>query len=159
MKKSFDLGSSIIFKRAFKLFTLKSSTSSKTINLSFFNKVDFINVDLLFDNIDLTYINIYFKIEDLNELVLSKLDNFAKKHKSLFHLDHDLLGDYLSTRTDMKVLRVPVTVSEVKGIPEEFKDFIHINKIVDENLKAVYYVLESLGFYRKEDLLVSELGY
>ena len=56
-----------------------------------------IDVDLLFDDIDLTYINIYFKIEDLNELILSKLDDYAKENKSLFHLDHDLLGDYLSS--------------------------------------------------------------
>ena len=56
-----------------------------------------INLDILFDDIDLTYINIYFKLEDLDELILSKLNEYAKENKSLFHLDQDLLGDYLSS--------------------------------------------------------------
>lgn len=69
------------------------------------------------------------------------------------------LTQHLENKTDMKVLRVPALISEEKGIPEEFVDYIDVNKIVEENLKAVYYVLEAIGFYRKEDLLVSELGY
>ena len=69
------------------------------------------------------------------------------------------LSTHLANKTDMKVLRVPVLISEEKGIPEEFIDYIDVNKIVEENLKAVYYVLESIGFYRKDELLVSELGY
>ena len=56
-----------------------------------------INLDILFDDIDLTYINIYFKLEDLDELILSKLNEYARENKSLFHLDQDLLGDYLSS--------------------------------------------------------------
>ncbi len=69
------------------------------------------------------------------------------------------LTKHLANKTDMKVLRVPVLISEEKGIPEEFVDYIDINKIVEENLKAVYYVLEAIGFYRKDELLVSQLGY
>lgn len=69
------------------------------------------------------------------------------------------LTKHLENKTDMKVLRVPVLISEEKGIPEEFVDYIDVNKIVEENLKAVYYVLESIGFYRKDELLVSQLGY
>lgn len=69
------------------------------------------------------------------------------------------LTAYLDGKTDMKVLRVPVLICEEKGIPEEFTEYININKIVEENLKASYYTLESFGHYRKEDLLLSESGY
>ncbi|MDA9850276.1 methylmalonyl-CoA mutase family protein [Flavobacteriaceae bacterium] len=91
-----------------------------------------INLDLLFDDIDLTYLNIYFKIEDLSELILSKLDDYAKENKSLFHLDHDLLGDYL-TRGNWK--------TNYKQEVNRFKDILnkitHFKSVVQ--LKSTYF--------------------
>jgi methylmalonyl-CoA mutase len=104
-----------------------------------------INVDLLFDDIDLTYINIYFKIEDLNELVLSKLDNFAKEHKSLFHLDYDILGDYLSTgnwKTNYK--------DEVKRFKNIIKIITHFKSVVQ---------LKSTNFQQAGANIVQEISY
>ena len=56
---------------------IKKLISQEVYDITIHISEDTINVDLLFNDIDLTYINIYFKIEDLNELVLSKLNNFA----------------------------------------------------------------------------------
>ena len=91
-----------------------------------------INLDLLFDDIDLTYLNIYFKIEDLSELILSKLDDYAKENKSLFHLDHDLLGDYLSIgnwKTNYK--------QEVNRFKDILNKITHFKSVVQ--LKSTYF--------------------
>lgn len=56
----------------------------------------------------------------------------------------------------LEILRIPATIADEKGLPEEIKDYLNINKIASENLSAVYYVLECIGFYRKGDLLVHE---
>ena len=58
---------------------------------------DSINLELLFKEIDLTYINIYFKIDECKDDLLESLNSYAKENKTLFHLDYDLLGHYLST--------------------------------------------------------------
>lgn len=70
----------------------------------------------------------------------------------------DKFTKFLSTKKDNKlnIFRVPVNIADEKGIPSELVPFINTNKIVEENLKALYYVLESIGFYRKNDLLLCE---
>ncbi len=46
-----------------------------------------------------------------------------------------------------------------RGIPKEFIPVIHHKKIILELTMALRYISETLGFYIKENLLVSELGY
>ena len=91
-----------------------------------------INLDLLFDDIDLTYLNIYFKIEDLSELILSKLDDYAKENKSLFHLDQDLLGDYLSSGNWKKNYK-----QEVNRFKDILNKITHFKSVVQ--LKSTYF--------------------
>ena len=124
---------------------IKKLISQEVYDITIHISEDPINVDLLFNDIDLTYINIYFKIEDLNELVLSKLDNFAKEHKCLFHLDHDILGDYLSTgnwKTNYK---------------EEVKRFKSIIKIIT-HFKSVIQ-LKSTNFQQAGANIIQEISY
>ena len=124
---------------------IKKLISQEVYDITIHVSEDPINVDLLFIDIDLTYINIYFKIEDLNELVLSKLDNFAKEHKSLFHLDHDILGDYLSTgnwKTNYK---------------EEVKRFKNIIKIIT-HFKSVVQI-KSTNFQQAGANIIQEISY
>ena len=124
---------------------IKKLISQEVYDITIHVSEDPINVDLLFNDIDLTYINIYFKIEDLNELVLSKLDNFAKEHKSLFHLDHDILGDYLSTgnwKTNYK---------------EEVKRFKNIIKIITHFKSVVQ--LKSTNFQQAGANIIQEISY
>ena len=100
----------------------------------------------------ITTIKVHLKIPNKSAIkdFLEKIEDPDIKSK---------LTTHLSNKTDMKILRVPVLIADERGIPEEFIDYIDVNRIVEENLKAVYYTLESIGFYRKDDLLVSELGY
>jgi methylmalonyl-CoA mutase len=124
---------------------IKKLISQEVYDITIHVSEDHINVDLLFDDIDLTYINIYFKIEDLNELVLSKLDNFAKEHKSLFHLDYDILGDYLSTgnwKTNYK--------DEVKRFKNIIKIITHFKSVVQ---------LKSTNFQQAGANIIQEISY
>ena len=124
---------------------IKKLISQEVYDITIHISEDTINVDLLFNDIDLTYINIYFKIEDLNELVLSKLDNFAKEHKSLFHLDYDILGDYLSTgnwKTNYK--------DEVKRFKNIIKIITHFKSVVQ---------LKSINFQQAGANIIQEISY
>jgi methylmalonyl-CoA mutase len=124
---------------------IKKLISQEVYDITIHISEDPINVDLLFNDIDLTYINIYFKIEDLNELVLSKLDNFAKEHKSLFHLDYDILGDYLSTgnwKTNYK--------DEVKRFKNIIKIITHFKSVVQ---------LKSINFQQAGANIIQEISY
>jgi len=76
---------------------IKKLISQEVYDLTIYIKSDSINLDLLFKEVDLTYLNLYFKIDHFNEVLLSNLNNYAKKNKTKFHLDYDLLGNYIST--------------------------------------------------------------
>lgn len=88
----------------------------------------------------------------------TKLKEFYENIK-----DADIINgmkEFLGSKSDFKTFRAPVSVvSGPSGIPDEFRPFINKHKIVEDNLKAMYMVLEALGFYRKNKLLISELGY
>ena len=55
--------------------------------------------------------------------------------------------------------RPPMLIVGNKGIPDEFKSVIDIKRVVEDNLRAGYLFLETLGFYRKNGRLIIELGY
>jgi len=76
---------------------IKKLISQEVYDLTIHIQGDCINLDLMFKEVDLTYLNVYFKINHFNENLLSYLNNYAKENKTKFHLDYDLLGDYLST--------------------------------------------------------------
>ena len=71
------------------------------------------------------------------------------------------LGFFLkkSDKTSLGTFRPPLLIAASKGIPEEFKAYIDINRVVQDNLKSAYLVLEALGFYKKNDRLIIEMGY
>jgi hypothetical protein len=55
--------------------------------------------------------------------------------------------------------RIPITIVATSGIPEEIKLVIDEKRIVTDICNILYMLLESIGFYRKEFMLVSEMGY
>ena len=61
--------------------------------------------------------------------------------------------DYLGT------FRVPFLIASSRGIPKEIIPIINKNKVILENLKSAYIMLETLGFYKKLDKLLLEQGY
>lgn len=61
-------------------------------------------------------------------------------------------------KTDLGTFRPPFNVVKGTGIPKEFIPAIDYKRIVNDNCLVFYYILESLGFYRKKDVLISEMG-
>lgn len=57
---------------------------------------------------------------------------------------------------DFKTLRLPLDIATRGGIPEEFLDVINMKRIINDNLYAVYMVLETLGFHKKPKNTVYE---
>lgn len=55
--------------------------------------------------------------------------------------------------------RPPLQIIDSKGIPKEFLSIININRVVKDNLKSAYIMLESIGYYTHPDRLISESGY
>jgi methylmalonyl-CoA mutase len=76
---------------------IKKLISQEVYDLTIHIQRDCVNLDLLFKEVDLTYLNLYFRIDHFKESLLSTLNNYAKENKTNFHLDYDLLGGYLST--------------------------------------------------------------
>lgn len=64
-----------------------------------------------------------------------------------------------SDKKSLGTFRPPVLIAAAKGIPEEFTPYIDINRVVQDNLKSGYMVLEALGFYKKDDRLIIDMGY
>jgi hypothetical protein len=98
-----------------------------------------------------------------------KIPTTLKSNKNLTEFlenikDHQIKDDltkFLNKhgKTALGTFRPPVSIVATKGIPEEFIDVIDVNRIVLDSLNAGYLVLESIGFYRKPDKLISEMGY
>lgn len=82
---------------------------------------------------------------------LESLDVNLKDKISRFLLKHG--------KTSLGTIRPPVSIVITSGIPEEIISAIDIHRIVEDNMLAGYYFLETLGMYKKDGLLISEMGY
>lgn len=82
-------------------------------------------------------------LESLNEVFRNKITTFLSKHN----------------KTTLGTIRPPISIISTSGIPSELIPAIDIHRIVEDNMLAAYYFLETLGFYKKEELLVCEMGY
>ena len=93
------------------------------------------------------------------------LDSNKKLEEFLANIKDDSikfkLGSFLlkSNKKSLGTFRPPVLIAGAKGIPEEFTPYIDINRVVQDNLKSGYMVLEALGFYKKDDRLIIDMGY
>lgn len=79
----------------------------------------------------------------LDPNVAIKLTEFLKEHK----------------KTSLGTIRPPVSVVGSAGIPAEILDIMDITRIVEDNMLAAYYFLETLGMYKKEGRLLCDMGY
>ena len=81
-------------------------------------------------------------IEDVE--IREKLTNFLTK------FNKESLGTF----------RVPLTIAAGDaGIPKEILQIVDMKRVVLTSLNMLYIILTSIGLYRKEDLLLSEIGY
>ena len=75
--------------------------------------------------------------------ISSKLKEFLVKYKK----------DTLMT------LRPPVAIVSDKGLPEEYLEIIDYNRVINDNLNSAYIILESIGYYKKGNVLLSQEGF
>lgn len=73
----------------------------------------------------------------------NKLSMFLKQHN----------------KTMLGTIRPPVSVVNSSGIPIELMDIMDVTRIVEDNMLAGYYFLETLGMYKKEGRLLCDMGY
>lgn len=64
-----------------------------------------------------------------------------------------------SGKTNIATFYLPLIVVQSSGIPKELKSIIDVNRIVSDMLLPFYMVLESIGFFRKKEMLLTEMGY
>lgn len=89
-----------------------------------------------------TKMNVY--LENLKDQdISSKLKEFLVKYKK----------DTLMT------LRPPVAIVSDKGLPEEYLEIIDYNRVINDNLNSAYIILESIGYYKKGNVLLSQEGF
>ena len=81
------------------------------------------------------------KLEDRE--IATKLERFLSKYNK------DSLGTF----------RAPLNVVSGKRLPDEIYQAVDFHKVVTNNVNIMYLILESCGFFRKPDMLISEMGY
>ncbi len=64
-----------------------------------------------------------------------------------------------NNKTALGTYRVPLTIAGDKGIPKEVLQAVDVHRVVLDNLNIFYIMLETLGVFRKINLLFSEMGY
>jgi len=57
------------------------------------------------------------------------------------------------------IIRVPLAIAGGNGIPPEIINAVDSRRMVTDSLNVMYLILESIGIFKKEDLLISEMGY
>lgn len=98
-------------------------------------------------------------------VITTELSSKAKINEFLENMKdteiRDRLKNFLikSGKDKIGTFRVPLAIAKEKGIPEEILPVIDLYKVVSTTCNVMYMVLESIGFYRKPDLLVSQMGY
>lgn len=75
--------------------------------------------------------------------IANKLRNFLNKYNK------KALGTF----------RPPINVISNTGLPEEILLSIDTKRIIMDNMNMIYMVLESIGFYKPNDKLITDLGY
>ena len=59
----------------------------------------------------------------------------------------------------ISTFRPPAVIVNDSGLPEEIVKAIDVKRIVFDNMNMIYLKLETIGFYRKFNRMVSEMGY
>ena len=80
-------------------------------------------------------------IEDIE--LRDRLMVFMKKHR----------------KEQITTFKVPLTIAADNGVPIEMLLNLDIERLVSTSCNMLYVILETIGFYRKKELLVSQMGY
>ena len=80
-------------------------------------------------------------IEDIE--LRDRLIAFIKKHR----------------KEQITTFKVPLTIAAESGVPEEMLLNLDIERLVSTSCNMLYVILETIGFHRKKELLISQMGY
>jgi hypothetical protein len=94
-------------------------------------------------------------ILDTSKKILSYIESIEDPH---IKIAFDTFNKKYNKGT-LGTLMLPVTSISGKGIPKEIVPVINKKRILLDNLKSAYIVLESLGFYLKDDMTLTDMGY
>jgi hypothetical protein len=89
------------------------------------------------------------KVKDIREWVKNNFSNKFMADKFIDILDK-------SKKQSLGNLKIPHSIASVKGVPEELIPLINYRRIVLDNMKAFYIMLEAIGVYIREDRLLIE---
>lgn len=92
---------------------------------------------------------------DNNKKILSYIESIEDPH---IKVAFDTFNKKYN-KNSLGTIMLPVTVISGKGIPKELIPVINKQRILLDNLKSAYIVLESLGFYLKDDMTLTDMGY
>lgn len=59
----------------------------------------------------------------------------------------------------ISTLRIPKIIGDKSGVPVEFREFVDIRSTVIQALRPLYYILETVGYYKKPEYMLSELNF
>lgn len=90
-----------------------------------------------------TWVEFLQEIEKKNPLMAQNMKIFCSKYNKEY----------------IKTFRPPKVLIDAYGVPKELMEFIDIKKTVIQALRPFYYILETVGYYKKPDYLLSELNF
>jgi len=92
--------------------------------------------------------------------ILDKKENI-NNWKAMFPNLADKITEYLSTsgKDTLSTFKIPMVIALDKGCPNELIEVIDKYRIIQDNCEVLYKTLETLGVYKKPNLIFSEMGY
>lgn len=71
------------------------------------------------------------------------------------------LTNFLSMygKDSVGTFRIPLMIAAERGLPEEIFEAVDVHRVVTTTVNIFYLILSSVGLYRKDELLLSEMGY
>lgn len=84
------------------------------------------------------------------------LDNLALSNPNLAHKFRAFLDKH--DKKQLGTFRPPLSIIKSSGLPKEILDIIDYKTIVKDNCLVFYMILESIGFYKKDEPLICEMG-
>lgn len=90
------------------------------------------------------------------------LDNTKIRQEFIDNLEDSIREKYLNfihkyNKNAIITFRIPTAIVNSVGIPKEIIPYIDKDRIVKDNMYSAYLVLETLGVYRKENLLIKDI--
>ncbi len=88
---------------------------------------------------------------EMDKMLASMVDGEVKDNLIAFLGEHN--------KTLLNIFRLPRVVVFEKGVPNELRPFIDYESIVHDNLAAVYLILETLGYFKSEGMMLRDSVY